>query len=286
MFDRILIGVDGSDCARRAATFGFELADACDASVDVLLAAGGGSRFGGGTEDETETGQDVLDETAALATDMDVVVDTHLVEGRPATVLTEFATDSGADLVVLGRRGRSGLGKRLLGSVTERVLRRSDVPVLAVADAEATGDAEATYEDVLVTTDGSDAAEWAGPYAAEVARRCDARLHLLNAVDVQGEAGVFDAGGVSSRFVERLEQQGEEALDRLADTVDDVDHRTAVVRDAPHEAVRTYVEDNDVDLVVMASRGQSGLAGQRLGSVTGRILRTVEVPVLVVTSAP
>ena len=60
MFDRILIGVDGSDCARRASTFGFELADSCDASVDVLLATGG-SRFNGGTDDGTEKAQEVLD---------------------------------------------------------------------------------------------------------------------------------------------------------------------------------------------------------------------------------
>ena len=286
MFDRILVGVDGSDCARRAATFGFELAAACDADVDVLLATGGGSRFRGGASDESDAGQDVLDETAALAADRDVAVDTHLVEGRPAAAITAFADDTDADLVVLGRTGRTGLGERLLGSVTEQVLRRTDAPVLTVTAGEAAGDAEATYNDVLVTTDGSEAAEWAGPYAAEVARRCGATLHLLDAVDVQGEAGVFDAGGVSSEFVERLETRAEEATERLADTVGDVDYRTTVVRDPPHEAVRTYVEENDVDLVVMASRGQSGLTGQRLGSVTGRVLRTVDVPVLVVTSLP
>lgn len=286
MFDEILIAVDGSDYARRAATFGFALADAYDATVDLLYAYRERSLFGRGGTDDTaaERGRAILDETAELAADRDVAVETHLVEGRPAKAITGFAADRGTDLVVIGRKGRVGLGRRLLGSVTEQVLRRIDVPMLVVPDGDSPGDRG--YERVLATTDGSEAAEWAAPYAVDIAERCDAALHLLTVVDVQAAAGPFDAGGVSKRFVERLEEQGREALDRFEAEVGDGDHESAVVRGRSHRAIREYVEENDVDLVVMASQGQSGFSGQRLGSVTGRVLRVVDVPVLVVTSPP
>jgi nucleotide-binding universal stress UspA family protein len=285
MFDDILIGVDGSDYARRAATFGFALAEAYDASVDVLHAYRERSLPGrGGEDDLAEQGQTVLDETAELAADRGVAVETHLVEGRPAKAITQFGDERDVDLMVLGRKGRVGLGRRLLGSVTEQVLRGTDVPVLVVPDGDSPADEG--YDRVLATTDGSEAAEWAAPYAGSVAERCGAALHLLTVVDVQAAAGPFDAGGVSKRFVERLEEQGREALDRFEADVGDGVHESAVVRGTSHGAIREYVEENDVDVVVMASRGQSGFSGQRLGSVTGRVLRVVDVPVLVVTSPP
>jgi nucleotide-binding universal stress UspA family protein len=276
--------------------------------VDVLHASGSRPQVRGRSDDSAaEHGRELLDSTADLASDADLAVETHLVDERPARALTDFAAEHDADLLVLGRKGRSGLGPRLLGSVTEQVLRRTDRPVLTVpggtgitdvndgsdvttaADQSAVLDrpidADAVFEHVLVTTDGSEMAEWAAPHADYVAEQCDAALSILSVVDVQAAAGVFDAGGVSKGFVERLEQQSEDAVNRLGESIER-DHDSAIVRGTPHAAIQEYVTENDVDLVVMASRGQSGLAGQRLGSVTGRVLRVADVPVLVVTSAP
>lgn len=281
MLDRILVGVDGSDYAKCAATVGFGLAAACGASVDVLhvYGTGWGPRGRSTEDDATDRGRAILDATAELASESNLAVETHLVEGRSAKAIVDFAEDRGVDLLVLGRRGRAGLGRRLLGSVTEQVLRRTDRPVLTVPDADA------PFEKVLVTTDGSERAEWAVPYAEFVARRCGATLSLLTVVDVQGSAGMFDAGGVSKAFVERLEQQGQDAIDDLGAAVG-MDYDADIVRGVPYAEIRDYVEANGVDLVVMASRGHSGFAGQRLGSVTGRVLRVVDVPVLVVTAEP
>jgi len=151
-----------------------------------------------------------------------------------------------------------------------------------------TDDTGTAYENVLVTTDGSPLAEEAGPYAADVARRYGAILHVLNAVDVQAEAGVFDAGGVDREYIERLERRGHDAVEDLIATVgedenEDLDVREAVIRGHAPEVIADYVDESDVDLVVMSSEGQSNLTGQQLGTVAGRVLRTVDRPVLVVT---
>lgn len=271
MFDRLLIAVDGSDCARRATTFGLELAARYDAAVDIVAVYAG----------DTAQGRAILDEAASMAANVGVTVDTDLLSGKPATSIVDRAADRDADLIVVGRRGRSGVRERLLGSITERILRRSGPPVLTVPE----GDAGAAYEDILVTTDGSDLAAEAGPYAADLARRFGAVLHVLNAVDLQAEAGVFDAGGVDHAYIDRLETRGEAAIDDLVAALDttDIDVRTAVIRGHASDVIAEYVADNDVGLIVMASEGQSNLAGQQLGTVAGRVLRTVDRPVLIVT---
>lgn len=311
MFDRILVAVDGSECAKRAAEYGLELGEQCGATVEVVTAVPDRSRDDSRPDGDSEAeSRQILDDVTALAADIDASVETRSVSGRPSQAIVDRAAAFEADVVVMGRTGCSGLGERLLGTVTERVLRRTDVPVLAVPDGDLGTDTGAEYGDVLVTTDGSENAEAAAPYAGGLARRLGATLHVLCVVDVQSEAGVFDAGGVSREYVERLEAQAREATERLArrvdgsdgDTGDDADAggdgdsdtdtdadagvavRTAVVRGTTHEGIREYVEENGVDLVVMSSEGQSSLAGQRVGSVAGRVLRTVDVPVLVVPS--
>jgi nucleotide-binding universal stress UspA family protein len=275
MFDRFLIATDGSDCARRAAKYGLELAARYDAAVDVVSVYRG---------DEAQ-GQATLDEIADLAADVGVAVDTELLSGKPARSIVDYADETGADLIVVGRRGRSGVRERLLGSITERVLRRSGPPVLTVPEGDIDDGTGTAYGNVLVTTDGSDLAADAGPYAAEVAGRFEAVLHVLNAVDVQAEAGVFNAGGVDREYIERLERKGQRAVDDLISGLDAtaLDVREAVVQGYAPEVIAEYVDDNDVDLVVMSSEGQSNLAGQQLGTVAGRVLRTVDRPVLVVT---
>jgi nucleotide-binding universal stress UspA family protein len=269
MFDRILVAVDGSDCALQGLRVALALAG--DASVDVLHA----------TRPGDEHASVVLDEAAEVAAGAEATVEFHTVEDNPGRAIVSRAADLDADLVVVGRRGRGGLVGRLLGSVTRRVLRRADCPVLTVP-----ADGTFAVGDVLVTTDGSEAAERAVPAAAAVAGRHGASVHALTAVDLETEAGPFSAGGLTDAEVDRYEARGREAVDRLADLLREADPslpvRTAVVSDRPHAAVRAYVEANGIDLVVMSSQGESSLAGQLLGSVAERVLRVVDVPVLVV----
>jgi nucleotide-binding universal stress UspA family protein len=274
MFDRLLITVDGSDCSRRAAKYGLELAARYDADTEVVTVSG-----------SDELGQGILDEVGALAADIGVAIETDVLSGKPATSIADRAAEAGADCIVMGRSGRSGVRQRLLGTITERVLRRSAPPVLTVPDGDIADDTGTEYGNVLVTTDGSDLAAAAGPYAAALASDFEAVLHVLNAVDVQAEAGVFNAGGVDREYIERLERNGETAVDDFLAATDTagLDVREAVLRGHAPDVIGEYAEDHDVDLVVMSSEGQSNLAGQQLGTVAGRVLRTVDRPVLVVT---
>lgn len=288
MFDSILVPVDGSDTARRAAKVGLELAARCDASVHVLHAL---ERRSASSDEHTTAGAGSTERGAEIiqaVQDLDVsgspAVETHLVEGRPHEVIDAHVDAHEVDLVVMGRRGRSGLAQHLLGSVTERVLRQVDAPVLTVPEGEIRPETGRSWGDVLLTTDGSEVAERAGPHAATLARRLEATLHLVTVVNITAEAGVFDAGGVSESYVERLESENRAALADLAEGLDTtgIDSRQALLNGEAHAELATYADEHEVDLLVMASEGLTNLLGQRIGSTTRRVLQTVERPVLVV----
>ena len=295
MYDRIVIAVDGSDEARRAAKRGLELARAVEAEVTVVSVLERKTLRLTETAEEKrqlrERGEEALAEIETLAAEVGHAVRTELLEGKPAAKIREHVATTDAELLVVGRQGRTGLGRRLLGGVTEQLLHRSDVPVLVVPDGDHDGEAVSDWSDILITTDGSENAEMAVPHGIGVAERCASTVHVLNVVDLQAAGGVFDAGGLDRAFIERLETRGEEAVDRVASDIEEstpaLSVETAVERttsfDGAAAGVEAYVEANGIDLVVLGSHGRSNLKRQLLGSVASTVLRTVDVPVLVVT---
>ncbi|PSP41137.1 universal stress protein [Halobacteriales archaeon QH_6_64_20] len=153
MYDRIIVPTDGSDIAAGAAEHAFDLARAFDATVHVLYVVDeSASRLvldtgsvGSVLEVLTEEGEAATDALTEAAGDIDLV--TEVVRGvRIADAIVEYATDHDADLIVMGTEGRHGV-KRLVGSVTERVLARTPIPVLALSAASL----EADEADTTVT---------------------------------------------------------------------------------------------------------------------------------------
>ncbi|MFD1644723.1 universal stress protein [Haloarchaeobius litoreus] len=276
MFERLLIAVDGSDCATRAARAGVAMAATYGASVDAVVAAH--------DELDEDDAEQVLADVEAIGADAGVTVESHVVTGRPARSVVSFADEVDADVIVVGRHGLSGFRERLLGGTTERVLRRTDRHVLTVPSGDGPVD---DYTDVLLPTDGSEDAAAAGAPATDLASTYGATLHVLGVVDVVRESGPFSAGGVDQAYIDRLLDAEREGVDALADDCadlaeEDLAIERAAVTGTPSEAIVAYVEDEGVDLVVMSSSGESSLAGQLLGSTTDRVLRTIDEPVLVV----
>ncbi|WP_336337640.1 universal stress protein [Haloarcula brevis] len=146
------------------------------------------------------------------------------------------------------------------------------------------------YEHILVPTDGSETAENAVDQAIDIASKYGATVHALYVVDV--DATSYSLG---TEQVDRI-RQGH--LDEMTEVKEAADKATGYVRDRaaehgieveehvtagePARAIRKFVEDNDIDLVVMGSHGRSGLKRVILGSVTEKVLRRTRLPVLVV----
>lgn len=140
------------------------------------------------------------------------------------------------------------------------------------------------YSEILVPTDGSETSDAAVEHAVYLADRCDGSVHGLFVVD----SGPLESiGGGYPEAVSQIEQLGEEAVDRVrqAGAERGVETTTSVVRGTVHRTIEGYIEDNDVDSVVMGTHGRQGVGRHLLGSVTERIIRTVDVPVVAVTEA-
>ena len=140
------------------------------------------------------------------------------------------------------------------------------------------------YDDVLLATDGSEAAERAAEHATEISLRFDARLHVLYAVS-PSLPEVMSSEDVESALKDATDV-GEELVEGVAGTARDegVDAVARVEQRAPHEAILEYAEENDVDLIVMGSRGRSerSLRDRLLGGVSAKVVSTSEKPVLTV----
>lgn len=294
MYSRMLIAVGGSDEARHAAARGLRLAADFDASVTVLYVVEQKALTLTETTSERsrlrERGEAALAEIGDLAADRDQQLTTTIAEGKPSVQISEHAAEEDADLIVVGRQGLTGVGRRILGGVTENVLHRSDVPVYVVpGEATDAGDDDELSR-LLIPTDGSENAKSATPHGIAIAERFESTVHVLNVVDLQSAGGMFDAGGLERSFVQRLESRGQQAVDRIAkeieETASDVPVETAVETTTSFEGaaagLRDYVEEHDIDLAVMGSHGRSNLQRQLLGSVASTVIRTVDVPVLVV----
>ena len=137
------------------------------------------------------------------------------------------------------------------------------------------------YDHILVPTDGSEHAVRAGEHGAMLADAFGATLHLLTAVDIDAAAGPFSAGGVDESYVQERTADRRETLRGVADELDHPGEvETAVVTGNPAESILEYVDDSDVDLVVMGTHGRSGLRRYLTGSVTELVVRRSPVPVL------
>jgi nucleotide-binding universal stress UspA family protein len=136
------------------------------------------------------------------------------------------------------------------------------------------------YDAILVPTDGSDATDAALDHALDHARTYGATLHVLYVVDDTGVP--MDVTTVTLQ--EALVEHGEAAVETVAGRVEaaDVPVVSAVVRGTPHREILDYVDEHDVNLVVMATHGRSGIDRYLLGSVTEKVVRLSDAPVLTV----
>jgi nucleotide-binding universal stress UspA family protein len=136
------------------------------------------------------------------------------------------------------------------------------------------------FDDILVPTDGSNSARRAATQAIKFARRNDATLHVLYAIDM-GDADYVAVPSDIAETRRRLEKKGQSYVDEIEELAGDagVDCVTTVTADTPIEAILEYVDERDIDLVVMGKRGRSDPDKPLVGSITNRVIGALDVPV-------
>jgi|AntDeeMinimDraft_6_1070357.scaffolds.fasta_scaffold01848_5 nucleotide-binding universal stress UspA family protein len=138
------------------------------------------------------------------------------------------------------------------------------------------------YNKIFLPTDGSEHAEVALEHAIDLAQKYDAQLHVLYVVDVRANSGF----NMWPDMLEELQAVGKEVTQEIADKAEKsgIEVITEVKTGIPYKEINTYIRENDIDLITMGTRGKTGLDRILLGSVTEKIIRTSQVPVLTVGS--
>lgn len=246
--------------------------------IDPLLADAARIRLGQDLAKETEP---TLREFAAATWADGPVAPAGIIykvrTGTPHDVILATATSDAAELIVMGTQGLGGFHKWLLGSTTERVLRRTPVPVLAVPPAGTTLEVVR----ILAATDFSEASVAALRWAAELEREFSATLTLMHVVEPLT---------VPPQWRSLVEESDETRVARARATLDGLAERLcgphgceAIVSvGRPADVIRSVAGDRRADLIVMGLMGEQGFLGPRPGSIAYRVLTSATAPVFAV----
>ncbi|WP_323174780.1 universal stress protein [Natrialba sp. PRR66] len=140
MTDRVLVPYDDSAPARKGIEYAFETFP--DAAITALYVVPRPEGYWAAFESDSQKqhddekaqkrGNEVLEGARDIAADFDGELETTVETGKPAQVIEQEATAGGYETIVIGSHGREGVSRVLLGSVAEKVVRRSPVPVVVI----------------------------------------------------------------------------------------------------------------------------------------------------------
>ena len=209
--------------------------------------------------------------------------------GPPAASIVEEAEQAEDTLIAMSTHGRAGVGRWIMGSVTDRVLHTTMTPLLVVHPERGapTVDSVAEITTLIVPLDGSDLAEAVLPVAAEVAKATSASILLVRALDAPSRSSLsvteLASSGVSESTreeAETAEYLGARAAALREDSVADV--RTWVMRGNAAEEIEELAKNTPDSMIVACTHGRSGVGRAVMGSVTDRLARHSGHPALIV----
>lgn len=223
-----------------------------------------------------------LAEAVARIESRGVKATAEFARGTPITELSRMIAASGAMLVVTGTHGHTGFNRFLFGSTCEKLLRHSPAPVLAVkqsGEGAVFEPEDFAIDRVAVTTDLSDLSRSVFPFAAELCTALNAELVVVHVVDSRFDTMPYSA---EAPAVEHLKARAEALIKEWTQWLKVPRIQSRVLHGVPYACIEDFVRGGNIDLLVMATHGHSGLAHALLGSTTERIVRTVPCAVLAV----
>jgi nucleotide-binding universal stress UspA family protein len=279
---RVLLATDGSEDSRLAARAAADLSDNAGADLHIVH-AWQSVPHPVIDSDYYEAGARRLlkEQTEFVSGSGGTVSEAHLVMGAPVEALLDLGEELGADLIVMGSRGHGPLARLILGSVSEGVVHHASCPVLVLRG----GEGAWPPERIVVGDDGSEAAREAGTLAANIGGLFEAKGLLVHAypelpeMDIEGrESNVRVVNDELRREERKLEERAAELEDTLGRRpkvrIDVGDPAACILAAAQGEGGRNT-------LIAVGSRRLGKVQRVRLGSVSTKLLRAAEWPLLI-----
>ncbi len=230
---------------------------------------------------------DELEGVAAGLRGKGITVGVRACIGSPAEEILRVAEDEGCGIIAMSTHGRNAIARGILGSVTDKVVHASTLPVLTVTPERAKrygSEDGASLSTVMVPLDGSELSERALPFAVQLARALSMDLLLVRAVSLDSPSSAYGGHVGHADIHARVAPAATEYLDGVAERLkgQGVRARFKVLRGSAPHALLDFAQETPNDLIVMTTHGRSGITRWLMGSVGEAMVRASGDPVLII----
>jgi nucleotide-binding universal stress UspA family protein len=196
-----------------------------------------------------------------------------------ADAILEYLNDHSCDLIIMGTHGRTGLKHIFLGSVAEKIVRLSPIPVLSVHRSVQ----DFRIENIIAPIDFSIYSKNAADYAISIAENFKAQVNFIHVIEKEIHPSFYASGvesifqidtGLQDRVIQNMQGFLEEQLNS------DIKPRFMVKEGRAHREIVEYAKEEKADLIVISTHGLTGLEYLLLGSTTEKVVRWASCPVL------
>lgn len=261
-----------------------------------------------GFSTEEVTAQRIEDAKEAihhLAELEDINAESLVSLGHPADEITRLAKQKDIDLVITATHGGSGIKRFLIGSVTDRLVKTLECPLLVLQNQTQKNKGNLSLDRIMVGCDFSKGSELAFDYALSLAQEFEAELHLVHVFKPRLQTPLAPLGKIEFRedhfpcFPEDVEQDNSEyhryllnqMEQRLGSMIPEESRHwcTPVVRirqGEPYRELLDYTRDHKIDMIVLGIHGHSLLEQFLVGSTTDRVISRANCPVMAVRQRP
>jgi nucleotide-binding universal stress UspA family protein len=276
--NKIMVPVDFSEASKKAVNYGLSLALEFNACL-ILAHITPYPKL----TDERARLLDLIPPDCRDALNFESVVQS----GEVRHEILEIVKDKEVDLVVMGTHGRPYFERLLLGSVTERMLRKLHIPVLTVShldpEKEIHKPAAVPFDRILYATDLTEGSQAGLELSVRLARGLDAQLTVAHVLEHM--TGIFhgiETAGYTPEAAAEMRARAEERLSRSVASVSDgkVPITTVMGEGVPYETINRLATELKADLIIINLQGTGMLERALLGSTAERVIRTATVPVL------
>jgi nucleotide-binding universal stress UspA family protein len=298
MFERIMLPLDGSELAEIAIPYAKELAGSLGSEIVLYHVYGHEHKH---QEHMHQTYLDRLVDSIKQnvnkgeAQDREIKVTTEVEAGEPAENICNIVAKKKVDLIIMTAVSVSGhkIGK-MLGSVTDHLCRTVPIPILIIRpqDIARIESKQQLINRIFIPQDGSEPGKLALPVGTELSARLKVPITLFQMANMlrvydygigMGSGGYIDYGKFDESEKIRVNEEILDLENKLKQTGLDVTHKVTSGVDAAGEIMKAGKEAG-ADLTVMSTHGRSGIDRWALGSVTERVLRYGEMPLLLVNA--
>jgi len=268
--EKLLLASDGSEFSQGAIREAINLAKTCSSKLYVISVAEVpdirefADTYPVAAVDQLETAvRQHLESVKEMAEKEGIVCEIILSRGpEPSKYIVDEASKNNVELIIMGRHGRTGITRIMMGSVTAKVIGDTPCKVMVVPRFS-----RISLEKILVPTDGSIFSDLASREAVSIAKRVGSSLIALS---VYKKDANFELAEASVGILKELAEREGVKVEALT------------LKGEPHEVIVDTVEKKQAGFMVIGSHGRSGLERLLMGSVTERVIGHAGCPILVV----